>query len=207
MLALDNDITFNEEEEEIWEDLKEYSRYEISRKYPYPIRNKTTNKILKTNINHDGYKRIGLTSNDGIRKKCQLHRLIAKQWITNPDPIHKKQVDHINRDRLDNHISNLRWASSSENTLNKSGYLGYSSVWIKELPLSAEPFIKYNDHYFTNVFIDKENKKLYKYNGVSEYRTLKTYHDKKNPQSYIIKDSNNKLTNIPCSRIFGSSSN
>ena len=42
------------------------------------------------------------------RKKYYKHRLIAIQWIPNNDLTRKDQLDHINRDRADNHISNLR---------------------------------------------------------------------------------------------------
>jgi hypothetical protein len=46
-----------------------------------------------------------------------LHRLVAQVWISNPE--NKPQVDHIDRDKLNNAVSNLRWATPSENQLNK----------------------------------------------------------------------------------------
>jgi len=45
-----------------------------------------------------------------------IHRLIAEHYIANPE--NKPFVDHRNRDRKDNRIENLRWATSSENNLN-----------------------------------------------------------------------------------------
>ena len=40
-----------------------------------------------------------------IKQKDQLkHRLIALQWIENDDPENKIQIDHINRNKLDNRI-------------------------------------------------------------------------------------------------------
>jgi hypothetical protein len=69
------------------------------------------------------------------------HRLawffVHKEWP-------EKQVDHINRDRADNRISNLRLASHGENranskTTNKHGYKGVNyKKWLKEKPWSAQ---------------------------------------------------------------------
>jgi hypothetical protein len=85
--------------------------------------------ILNT---ENGYYRVSLTK-DNKRKKTMLHRLIAEQFIPNPN--NYKNVDHINGIKTDNRIENLRWCSQADNTRfenhklrknNTSGYRGIS---------------------------------------------------------------------------------
>ena len=50
------------------------------------------------------------------KKFFTIHRLIAETFIPNPD--NKPYIDHINRDKKDNRIENLRWVTSRENSRN-----------------------------------------------------------------------------------------
>ena len=91
-----------------------YSRYKISRKgivigarYKRPI---------KQYVNNCGYVVVNVTK-DGSNAKTTvtLSRLLALVWIPNPDPEHLSDVDHIDDDRLNNSLSNLRWVSHRDN--------------------------------------------------------------------------------------------
>ena len=103
---------------EIWKPIKDYEGlYEISnlgRVKSLP-RNGTikTEKILTPNMS-GRYARIGLR--DKIKIKYSVHRLVAEAFI--PDPDNLPQVDHINGDRYDNRVENLRWVTAKENSNN-----------------------------------------------------------------------------------------
>ena len=72
--------------------------------------------FMKTLIDNQGYERITLIDNNGKKRPCRIHRLLAQTWI--PNPQNKEQVDHVNRIRNDNRLCNLRWATASENQQN-----------------------------------------------------------------------------------------
>ena len=55
---------------------------------------------------------------DGKRVNKQVHRFIAEQLLPNPDPTNLTVVDHINRNRIDNRLENLRWSTRQDNWYN-----------------------------------------------------------------------------------------
>ena len=128
---------------EIFQQVLNYPKYEISN--CGTIKNYTTKRILKTTVSPRGYSFIKL-SNDVNSKNCCIHKLVAECFLENPD--NKPQVDHIDGNKLNNNISNLRFVTRSENGMNRlkaknnnSGYTGicydkshkqfHAQLWIK----------------------------------------------------------------------------
>jgi len=74
-------------------------------------------RILKPVLEPKGYLRLGLTMPEG-RKFFRVHRLVAALFLEKPEGC--TMVDHIDRDRANNNVSNLRWVSYSINNNNRS---------------------------------------------------------------------------------------
>ena len=70
--------------------------------------------ILKPRPGIHGYTRVYLRDiNTNKRKDYKLHRLVAEYFIDNSN--HYKEVNHIDGDKTNNHVSNLEWCTRSEN--------------------------------------------------------------------------------------------
>ena len=72
-------------------------------------------RIRNGYVGKRGYVIITLSLN-GKQKTVPIHRLVAKAFIPNPE--NKIDVDHIDGDRTNNSINNLRWATRKENSNN-----------------------------------------------------------------------------------------
>ena len=120
-----------EEIKEIWKDIKDYEGiYKISN-YGNVFSLKR-DKILKPGISNKYY-HVSLSKNGEVKPK-KIHRIVTEHFSDDWDE--KLQVDHIDGDRLNNNISNLRMATSSQNNSNrkiqKNNTSGYRGVFICE---------------------------------------------------------------------------
>ena len=102
-----------------------YDNYEISNQGN--VRNTDTGKVLKTCKNIHGYYLVGLYKNC-IKQTLMIHRLVALHFISNPDNL--REIDHINQDKANNTITNLRWISPSNNCRNRSKKQNTSSKFM-----------------------------------------------------------------------------
>ena len=90
------------------------------------------------------YKYVNL-QRDKQRKLLRVHRLVALAFL--PTVEGKAFVDHIDRDKMNNDLSNLRWATASENQRNQPRIrlLGCGSTGIEHLTTKELNFAdKYN---------------------------------------------------------------
>ena len=132
----------------IWLDIKGYENYQIS--ICGSVRNSKTKRILQPGNNSYGYYFVNIYKN-GKNKIHKIHRLVANAFIPRVD-ITKTYVDHIDNNRLNNTISNLRWCNFQENHFNRqlsskntSGIKGVS--WDKHRQKWIA-FIKVNQKYY-----------------------------------------------------------
>jgi hypothetical protein len=124
--------------------IKDYTNYSVSN-YGN-VKNNDTGKILKQS-NTNGYTQVSLRKN-GKGKLYRVHRLIALAFIPNPD--NKPFVDHIDNNKSNNYIDNLRWCTNQENSCNRqlsskntSGYKGVNfyktyNCWRAEIKLNGK---------------------------------------------------------------------
>lgn len=64
-------------------------------------------------INNVGYKYIRIKKDDGKYTVTGVHRAVALAFI--PNPKNKPQVNHLDTNKKNNHISNLEWVTGEEN--------------------------------------------------------------------------------------------
>ena len=139
--------------------------YEILNYYPYTIRRKSNHYEVKEGIDDKGYIRIVL--NGKIYRK---HRLIALQFIPNHENL--PQVDHINHDKTDYHVENLRWCNNSTNGRNRTSHKNdVTYTFVNEIDPDSIMIDKYGKHRFENYYYDATVEKFY-YDNEQQYREL-----------------------------------
>lgn len=74
------------------------------------------NKYLKQRV-RSGYLAVTLCKN-GKPEDFNIHQLIAEYFIENDDPLNKICVDHIDENKQNNSLDNLRFATPSQNNRN-----------------------------------------------------------------------------------------
>ena len=84
-------------------------------------------------IKHNaGYMRVNIGG-----KMTSVHRVIAETYI--PNPCNKPEVDHIDGDKANNRVSNLRWATHKEN-INYA--MKMKGNWLDKIPRKLTPISK-----------------------------------------------------------------
>lgn len=85
-------------------------------------------RLLIPGVNLPGYQYVHLKTNDGLRKNFAIHRLVYESFIGKIDD--DSVIDHIDSDKSNNRVENLRKVSRSENivamqSLRRKGSFGF----------------------------------------------------------------------------------
>ena len=127
---------------EHWLNIDGYDNYQVSNFGR--IRNCTTDRILQLGDDTHGYLKVHLSKNGKV-KTHKVHILVANEFIERPDG--KSCVDHIDRNRINNHVNNLRWVTRSENNRNigmlKNNTTGYKGVSYHKSGKKYEAYIRH----------------------------------------------------------------
>lgn len=95
----------------MWVKIQRNTNYSINKKGQ--VRNDNTGRLKKATLSKkNGYLYIDLYDKNK-RKKFTLHRLMAEAFIPNPE--NKPCIDHIDKNRKNCSIKNLRWVTFPEN--------------------------------------------------------------------------------------------
>lgn len=89
---------------EMWKPIKDLPGYSVSSEGR--VRKDSTGQIMVLSKN-GGYCRITITKH--------VHRLVAEAFIEKPEDVERCWVDHIDGNRSNNNVENLRWVTPSEN--------------------------------------------------------------------------------------------
>ena len=187
--------TANNQDQLEFETLVIDNDYEIARDhYPFLIRRRSNHRVVKESDRGNGYRRVKLNNKDYF-----VHRVVALQWLKNDDPSHKTVIDHINHDRSDNRLSNLRWCTPSENNKNRSSNGRDVFEYLDELSIDAFEVTSYNHHEFEGLWFDPTAVCFYYYTGAA-YRE-EHYHTHRSGALFIrIRDVNNVRATISLSK-------
>lgn len=122
---------------EVWKDVVGWEE-----KYKVSNLGRVWNKIKDVEIaqvvtGDPQYKYVNMNLN-GLFKLRRVHILVAQAFIENDEPETKKFVDHIDRNKFNNHLRNLRWVTNSGNQRNLENSVYVGDEFLKDFSLKYE---------------------------------------------------------------------
>jgi len=137
--------TFTNEE---WRPIEGFPRYQISnygriRSYTNPKKP----KILRPHQLKNGYLMVHLAKGEewgSNQTECvRIHKLVADAFI--PNPQNKCHIRHINQDRTDNRVENLRWITPEESANDPISKANRMAAVPQRIEKTSKPVLVYNE--------------------------------------------------------------
>lgn len=135
-----------------WREIESCDKYSVSNYGD--VRNDKSGRILKLSNHKQGYKIVGLPrireDNYGRLRsqsvKVYVHRLVAMAFLGNSN----LQVDHIDEDKTNNRLDNLRWLSHRENTRRsvKKDDVGHHNIYFRSNMYNVNISVNNKNTYF-----------------------------------------------------------
>ena len=123
----------------VWQALTDFENdYEIEVEPPHRIRRRRDGRIISQFVVNTGYVHVVLNG-----RNYSYHRILARHFIPNPDNL--PCVDHIDRNKTNNSIGNLRWVSAGENNRNKDRYRLQPREYLNTAPNDVTEITIFND--------------------------------------------------------------
>ena len=138
--------TFTNEE---WRPIEGFPRYQISnygrvRSYTNPRKP----KILRPHQLKNGYLMVHLAKGEewgSNETECvRIHKLVADAFI--PNPQNKCHVRHINQDRTDNRVENLRWITPEESANDPITKANRMAAVPQRIEKTSKPVLVYDEN-------------------------------------------------------------
>jgi hypothetical protein len=113
-------------------EIKDYPRYTINENSE--VYDTLKKRVVKQYNHSQGYKCVHLTNETGNKKYPRIHRLMFENFVLKDGETMPKDIDHIDLNKSNNLIANLRAATRQENMRNtpkqKNNTSGYKNIII-----------------------------------------------------------------------------
>lgn len=121
---------------EEWKVIEGFSRYKISN-IGKVWDTKRDVEVAQQLTGIPKYIYVNVVSDEGVRKLKRVHRFVAEAFVKDRTE-EFNIVDHIDRDKFNNHFENLRWVDNSGNQRNVDSNIYVGDVFIKDYVLKYE---------------------------------------------------------------------
>jgi hypothetical protein len=138
-------------QEEEWRIIEDFPDYQVSTLGRVKSTKFHKEKIMKPRL-CGKYLYVDLWKNKKLHMFL-LHRLIGITFLPNPE--NKPEIDHINRNKLDNRLENLAWATKKEQAANRDNWFRTTNT--------GEPYISFRKDQRFTVQKSIQGKKYHKF--------------------------------------------